>query len=144
MWECNILIYWLTNVLKLLLQGGVIYLSIQSLLLDSSLFYSNSQEIQELFYYIILTFGVVMDLVLTVLQLLRRDLQAVVDSMEPVELWDKGQLSYVVRNTGNIGMQEHCNIPYILIYQRTQDITIGRSYIFKYIVPTIKQFSSLQ
>ena len=31
-----------------LLWGGVIYLSTQSLLLDSSLFYSNSQNIKEL------------------------------------------------------------------------------------------------
>ena len=31
-----------------------------------------------------------MDLVLAVLQLLKEDLQAVVDSIEPVEPWDEG------------------------------------------------------
>ena len=38
----------------------------------------------------------VIDLALTVLQLLREDLQAVVDSVELIELQDKGQLSYTV------------------------------------------------
>ena len=33
----------------------------------------------------------VTDLVLLVLRLLREDIREVVDSMEPVELWDEGQ-----------------------------------------------------
>jgi hypothetical protein len=58
--------------------------------------------------------------------------------MEPVELWDEGWLSYIVkfrtRERGNIEMQ-YTNIP---IYQRTELITIGRSYVFKHTVLTVK------
>ena len=52
------------------------------------------------------------DLVLTVLQLLRRDLQAAVDFIKPVELWDKGQLSYIV-SLVYIGSLEYKYIIYL-------------------------------
>ena len=39
---------------QLLLQGGVMYLSTQFLLLGSSLLYSDSQNIQKLIYWVIL------------------------------------------------------------------------------------------
>ena len=56
----------------------------------------------------------VTDLVLLILQLLREDIQKVVDSIELVKLQDKGQLSHVDRLVyKNIGMWERDNI---LIY----------------------------
>ena len=56
----------------------------------------------------------VTDLVLTILQLLIRDLQAVVNSIKLVELWDKGQLSHIIK----FRIQKYRNIGIynILIY----------------------------
>ena len=66
--------------------------------------------------------------------------------MEPVKLQDKGQLSYI---TSHELYTKHI---YVLMYSRTErtdvltywTITMGKSYVFKYTVFTIKQFFSLQ
>ena len=39
----------------------------------------------------------IINLILSVLQLLKKDLLAVVDSIKLVKPWDKGQLSYIVK-----------------------------------------------
>ena len=53
----------------------------------------------------------VTDLVLLVLQLLKKNFQAVVDFIKLVKLQDKGQLSYIVSSVyKNIGMWECNNI----------------------------------
>ena len=83
-------------------------------------------------------FNYITDLVLSALRLLREDIQEVVDSMKPVKPQDEGQRSHVENSVHkNIGTWEHTQRTNIPTYST---ITIGRSYIFKYRVPTVRQF----
>ena len=93
-----------------------------------------------------------MDFINRIVQVLKEDLYWIRISaqntglMELVELQDKGQLSYMT------SYEPYTECTYILTYLYTEctgvlkywAITIGRSYIFKYTVFTIRQFSSLQ
>jgi hypothetical protein len=54
-------------------------------------------------------------LMVLVTRLLRRDLNRLVNEMEPVELWDEGQLSHVISYKGNsvcIGTGNIKNVTY--------------------------------
>jgi hypothetical protein len=81
--------------------------------------------------------------VVLVIRLLRQDLNRLVEEMEPVELWDEGWLSHVVSYKSCIKCIYILNV---LTYQRTDALnvlmysttTIGRSYVFKYTVFTIR------
>ena len=75
---------------------------------------------------------------LSVLRLLREDIREVVDSMELVKPWDEGQ----AESRGHVRTER----THVLTYSRTErtdvptysTITMGRSYVFKYTVPTVR------
>ena len=94
----------------------------------------------------------VIDLIYRTVQVLKKNLYWIRISsqdtglIEPIELWDEGQLSYIT----SYGL--YTEQTYVLMYLYTKrtyvptywTITIGRSYVFKYTVLTIRQFSSSQ
>ena len=94
----------------------------------------------------------VTDLINRIVQVLKRDLYWVrisaqdIKLIKPVEPQDKGQPSHITSH------KPHIKHTHVLTYSRTEytdvptysTITIGRSYIFKHTVSTIKQFSSSQ
>ena len=88
--------------------------------------------------------GIVTDIVMLVCQLLRRDLrelQELVDTMEPVESWDEGQPSHVIA-TQYVSTRVRENVRYtdISTYRRTKPFSMELGIVLKGPLSLPRQF----